>query len=175
MKDRSRKNRALTALLFACTVCLLTAQAAGPVEFSMRSVDGRTITADGLRGKVVVLAFGASWLPLSRTQVQGVQRLADDYRGRGVEVFWVSTDSESPRSKNYASDEQLKEFARKYGLNVTVLRDPEGTISRRLGVDQLPAIVILDRAGNVAGAPIGGLDPKGDLVGQLASRLERLL
>ncbi len=163
------------ALLSACAIFLLTVRAAGPVEFSLRSLDGRTVTSSSLRGKVVVLAFGASWLPLSRAQVQGVQRLADDYRGRGVEVFWVSTDSESPRSKNYASDDQLKEFARKYGLNVTVLRDPEGNISKRLGVDQLPAIVILDRAGNVVGAPIGGLDPKGDLVGQLASRLEGLL
>ena len=38
------------------------------VDFSLRSIDGQTVTSDGLRGEVVVLAFGASWLPLSRAR-----------------------------------------------------------------------------------------------------------
>ena len=42
-----------------------SAQNAAP-EFSLRAVDGETVTSSGLRGEVVVLAFGASWLPLTR-------------------------------------------------------------------------------------------------------------
>jgi peroxiredoxin len=145
------------------------------VEFSLRSIDGQTVSSDSLRGEVVVLAFGASWLPLSRTQLQGIRKLADKYSGRGVVVYWVSTDSESPKSKNYATDEQLREFSKKYGLNVTVLRDPDGKISRQLKVDQLPAFVILDKQGNPVGVPIGGLDPDGNLANQLAPRLEEVL
>jgi peroxiredoxin len=145
------------------------------VEFSLRSIDGQNVSAESLRGEVVVLAFGASWLPLSRTQLQGIRKLADKYSERGVVVYWVSTDSESPKSKNYASDEQLRAFAKKYGLNVTVLRDPEGKISRQFKVDQLPAFVILDKQGNTAGEPIGGLDPEGNLAEQLAKPLEDVL
>jgi peroxiredoxin len=145
------------------------------LEFSLRSIDGQTVSSDGLRGEVVVLAFGASWLPLSRTQLQGIRKLADKYSERGVVVYWVSTDSESPKSKNFATDDQLREFSKKYGLNVTVLRDPDGKISRQFNIDQLPAIVILDKQGNTAGTPIGGLDPEGDLVKQLAQPLEVVL
>lgn len=145
------------------------------VEFALRSVDGTTISSESLRGEIVVLAFGASWLPLSRTQLQGIRKLADKYSERGVIVYWVSTDSESPKSKNYATDEQLRAFSKKYGLNVTVLRDPEGKVSRLFEVDQLPAIVILDKQGNLVGTPIGGLDPEGDLVKQLAAPLETVL
>ena len=90
-------------------------------------------------------------------------------------VYWVSTESEDSKSKNYASDEQLRAFAQKYGLKVTVLRDPDGAVSKRLGVDQLPSIVIIDKQGNVVGAPIGGLDPSGNLANQLASTLDRIL
>src|SRR3954471_9818918 len=86
------------------------------VDFSLRSVDGQTVTSESLRGEVVVLAFGASWLPLSRTQLQGVRKLADEYSERGVVVYWVSTESADAKSKNYASDEQLRSFAQKYGL-----------------------------------------------------------
>jgi peroxiredoxin len=152
-----------------------TVNAPQAVEFSLRSIDGQNVTSESLHGEVAVLAFGASWLPLSRTQLQGIRKLADKYSERGVVVYWVSTDSESPKSKNYASDEQLRAFSKKYGLNVTVLRDPEGKISRQFKVDQLPAIVILDKTGNTAGTPIGGLDPEGDLVKQLSQPLEEVL
>jgi len=145
------------------------------VEFSLRSIDGQTVSSNSLHGEVVVLAFGASWLPLSRNQLQGIRKLADKYSEQGVVVYWVSTDSESPKSKNYATDEQLRAFAKKYGLSVTVLRDPDGKISRQFNIDQLPAIVILDKQGNTAGTPIGGLDPEGDLVKQLAQPLEVVL
>jgi peroxiredoxin len=145
------------------------------VEFALRSVDGPTVSSESLRGEVVVLAFGASWLPLSRAQLQGIRKLADKYSERGVVVYWVSTDSESPKSKNYATDEQLRAFSKKYGLNVTVLRDPEGKVSRQFDVDQLPAIVILDKRGTPVGTPIGGLDPEGDLVKQLSVPLESVL
>lgn len=146
-----------------------------PAQFSLRSIDGQTISSSSLRGEVVVLAFGASWLPLSRKQMQGVRKLADEYAKRGVVVFWVSTDSESSKSKNFASDEQLRVFSNKYGLNVTVLRDSDGEVSKQFGIDQLPAIVILNKQGIPAGPPIGGLDPEGNLADQLAPTLNRVL
>jgi cytochrome c biogenesis protein CcmG, thiol:disulfide interchange protein DsbE len=128
-----------------------------------------------VRGEVVVLAFGASWLPLSRAQLQGIRKLADEYSDRGLVVYWVSTESEDSKSKNYASDEQLRNFAQKYGLKVTILRDPDGAVSKKLGVDQLPAIVIIDKQGNMVGEAIRGLDPSGDLAGQLAAKLKTVL
>ncbi|HVS21226.1 MAG TPA: TlpA disulfide reductase family protein [Pyrinomonadaceae bacterium] len=141
-------------------------------EFSLRAVDGNTITSESLHGEVAVLAFGASWLPLTRNQLEGVKKLADQYAGRGVAVYWVSTESESPKSKNYASDDQLRELARKY--KVTVLRDPDGAVSKKLGVDQLPSVVIMDKQGNVSGV-IGGMDPNANLTTQLAARLDKIL
>jgi hypothetical protein len=60
------------------------AKSSAGVEFNLRTVEGGSITAEMLRGDVVVLAFGASWLPLSRTQVADVQRLADEYKDRAL-------------------------------------------------------------------------------------------
>jgi hypothetical protein len=90
-------------------------------------------------------------------------------------VFWVSTESEDAKSKNYASDQQLQAFAQKYGLKVTVLRDPDGVVSKKFGVDQLPSIVILDKQGNSVGSPVGGLDPGGNIASQLAPILDKIL
>jgi peroxiredoxin len=161
-------------VMLGSSLVLAQNRGATPVDFSLHTVDGQTITSDSLRGEVVVLAFGASWLPLSKAQLQGVRKLADEYSDRGVVVYWVSTESEDPKSKNFASDEQLKAFAQKYGLKVTVLRDPDGAVSKKFGIDQLPSIVIIDKQGNPS-EPIGGLDPNGNLASQLASRLDKVL
>jgi cytochrome c biogenesis protein CcmG, thiol:disulfide interchange protein DsbE len=166
---------AMASLLSMSSLVFGQKGAAAPLEFSLRSIDGQTVTSQGLRGEVVVLAFGASWLPLSRPQLQGVRKFADEYSDRGVAVFWVSTESENQKSKNYASDEQLRTFSQKYGLKVTVLRDPDGVISKKFGIDQLPSIVILDKQGNQVDGPIKGIDPDGNLAAQLASRLDKIL
>ena len=171
------KIRKATAAAACVLTVAITSSLAVPVhyqspEFTLRAIDGETVTSASLRGEVVVLAFGASWLPLTKNQMEAVKKLADQYAGRGVGVYWVSTESESPKSKNYAADEQLRELGRKY--KATVLRDPDGAVSKKLGVDQLPSVVIIDKQGNVA-ATIGGMDPTADLAKQLAERLNKLL
>ncbi len=161
-----------TILATAMLASLAALAQGGPVNFSLRAIDGQPVSSESLRGEVVVLAFGASWLPLTRNQMEAVKKLADQYASRGVAVYWVSTESESPKSKNYVADDQLRDLARKY--KVTVLRDPDGVVSKRLGVDQLPSVVIIDKQGNAA-ATIGGMDPQANLATQLAARLDKIL
>jgi peroxiredoxin len=174
MFTKIRRAIILAAFVFAFVLTTsVPGSAQNPAaEFSLRAIDGETVTSANLRGEVVVLAFGASWLPLTRNQMEAVKKLADQYAGRGLAVYWVSTESESPKSKNYASDEQLRELGRKY--KATVLRDSDGGVSKKLGVDQLPSVVIIDKQGNVADR-IGGMDPNADLAKLLAERLSKVL
>jgi peroxiredoxin len=176
LKPRSATAVAL-AFLFALSQAAqgFPAARAWKLDFRLKTTDGGEISSEMLKGDVVVLAFGASWLPLSKAQVQGVQELADEFGEQEVRVYWVSTDSDSPKSKNYATDEQLRAFARKNGLKVAVLRDPNGVVFKQTGADQLPSVVILDRAGEISGAPLGGLDPSRKLVDVLGPRLRPLL
>jgi peroxiredoxin len=140
-------------------------------DFALRSVDGQTVTASSMRGKVSVLAFGASWLPLTRNQMEALKKLADQYTGKGVAFYWVSTESDNPKSKNYAPDEQLRDLSRRY--KVAVLRDCDGVMAKRLGVDQLPSIVIINKQGNIADRT-GGMDPESDLTKQVSERLNKI-
>ena len=175
LKRKAIAAISLAVLLTLSSICLGQKGAAGPADFSLRSIDRQLVTSESLRGEVVVLAFGASWLQLSRAQLQGIKKLADQYAGRGVVVFWVSTESEDAKSKNYASDEQLRAFGKRYALDLTVLRDPDMVVAKKLGVDELPSIIILDKKGNPVGEPIKGIDPDGNLAGQLAEQLNRIL
>ena len=179
LKRRRAQFAALALVLLPALAAAAHAfQGAGKLDFKLRSSDGGEITSEMMKGDVVVLGFGSTWLgSLSKTQAQGLQELADQFGDRDVRVYWVSTDSESPKSKNYATDDQLRAFAHKSGLKVPVLRDPDGALFKRTGADQLPAIVILDRGGEISGAPIAGFDPNPNrkLVDVLAARLNNLL
>ena len=169
----TRKATAIAVFIFALAVVPATL-AQGPVDFSLRAIDGEPVTSQSLRGEVAVLAFGTAWLPLTRNQLESVKKLADQYAGRGVAVYWVSVDSDNPKSKNYVPDDQLRELARKY--KVTILRDAEGALSRKIGVDQIPSVVILNKQGNVASSLNGmALDPSVNLTTQLSARLDKIL
>jgi peroxiredoxin len=167
----------MSVLLALSTGVLIPRGIAAPAiqEFSLQSIDGRTISSEDVRGQIVILTIGATWLPLSRKQADGLKKLANEYAKRGVVVYFVATDSDSPKSKNYATDAQLRSFSRRNDLNLTILRDPDGQVSKLFGVDQVPAFVILDKNGQLVGSPIGGLDSNGDVIGQLAPTLEKVL
>ncbi|MDT7687331.1 MAG: hypothetical protein QOJ70_767 [Acidobacteriota bacterium] len=181
MKMSSNKRRPVFALAFSLLLTAAswvapTTRAQSALDFKLRTTDGGEITSDMVRGDVVVLAFGSSLLgPLSKQQVQGVQELADQFGARDVRVYWVTTDSDKPQSKTYATDEQLRAFAHKTGLKTGVLRDPEGALFKQTGANQIPTVVILDRRGAVSGSPVGGHDPKHSLVETLSDRLNKLL
>src|SRR5947209_6291948 len=168
MKMSLNRRRTFAALALALVVAASLAASAqnnpsGPLDFKLHTTDGGEITSAMLHGDVVVLAFGSSLLgPLSKSQAQGVQELADHFARQNVRVYFVSTDSDSPKSKTYATDEQLRSFAHKNGLKVAVLRDPDGAIFKHTGADQLPAVVLLDRRGEISGPPVGGFDPNPD-------------
>lgn len=175
---RSQVAVTLSILLGLSVVAFMPRGAAALVavqDFSLRTIDGHTISSEDVRGQVVVLAFGASWMPLSREQADGLRKLANEYAKRGVVVYFVATDSDSPKSKNYATDEQLRMFSKRNELNLTMLRDADGAASKQFGVDQIPAFVILDKQGHMVGTPIGGLDSKGDVTSQLAPTLDKVL
>lgn len=180
MVVKSRRSRiavTLSVLMVASNVGVARHRVAVQAvqDFSLRAIDGRTISSEDVRGQIVILAFGALWLPLSRKQGEGLKKLANEYANQGVVVYFVSTDSDSPKSKNYATDAQLRSFSLRNDLNLTILRDADGQVSKLFGVDQVPGFVILDKQGQMVGAPIGGLDSDGDVIGQLAPYLDKLL
>ena len=144
----------------------------------LTSLDGSRIDLEAQRGKVVVLAVGAAWLPLSNKQAEYTNALAKKYAGKNVVVYFVATDSANPKSKNYASAEELRSFVTTNKLNVPVLMDPDGVRTlKKFKIDQVPTFLILDKGGNVASDQFGGIttDAKYDVTAPIAKVIDRLL
>ncbi len=164
--------RNISLLLALATVFAFSASG----QTTLTSPDGTRVDIEGQNGKVVVLAIGASWLPLSAKQAEFTNALAKKYAGKQVAFYFVSIDSMNAKSKNFASNEAVAKFAMDNKLTVTVLRDPDGAATlKRYSVEQVPSFVILDRTGKLAGEPFGGIDPKFDVTVPLSKRIDQLL
>jgi hypothetical protein len=121
-----------------------------------------------LKGNVVVLLFSGVQDPQRRDGLKALASLAERYQGKNVKVYWVSINS-----VGQASDEQLKSVS----STVPILRDGNQAAFKKLSgkVSQLPTIVVLDRQGDPAGQPRGGINSNSDFINDLASIIDGLL
>ncbi len=139
----------------ALVTCAASNGLAQAKQVTFQLVDGDTIKLSDNHGKVVVLAFSATWLPVTKNSLSSLQQIADVYQERGVIFYWVSLNSANVGSKRYASDNDLKAFAEENGWRLEVLRDPQRKAFRAFGLYALPSVVIIDRTGQVYRKLIG--------------------
>jgi len=155
---------------------VLTIAIAASAQTNLTSLDGSPVNIEGQTGKVVVLAIGASWLPLSDKQAEFTTAIAKKYAGQNVVVYFVATDAVNAGSKNFASNENIRKFAAGNKITVPILRDPDGAATlKKFNVQQVPSFVILDKTGKEAGQPFGGIDPKYDITVPISRTIDKLL
>ena len=155
---------------------MLAAAFAASAQVNLATLDGTRVNVEGQNGKVVVLAIGASWLPLSDKQAEFTNALAKKYAGKNVVIYFVATDSVNQKSKNFATNDAISKFAFGNKLAVPVLRDSDGAATlKRFNVEQVPSFVILDKNGKLAGDPFGGIDPKYDVTIPISKAIDKLL
>jgi thiol-disulfide isomerase/thioredoxin len=124
-------------------------QPGGPAGLAGRPVpvlnltddDGRPVTLDGLRGKVVVVNLWASWCPPCRAEMPDLQRYADDEGARGVAVIGINQ-GESP--------ERASAFARSLRISFPIWIDRDQQYGRAFAALGLPTTVVVGRDGIVA-------------------------
>ena len=142
----------------------------------LTSIEGNRVDLAAQKGKVVVLAVGAAWLPLSTKQADFTNALAKSYAGKNVVFYYVITDSIDPKSKNFANEAGIRKFVSDKKLTMPVLRDSDGLITTKaFKVEQVPSFVILDKTGKPSVEPFGGIDPKFDLTGPISKLIDKLL
>jgi peroxiredoxin len=160
--------------LAALTLASLTAFAQGDQE-TLRTLDGRAVNLSEQRGKVVVISFGGTWLPMASRDLAAYQKLADRYAARGVQFYWVSINSDKPGARNFASNADLQAFVQKNNLRIQALRDPDQQVYRSFKLDAVPTVLVLDQNGAVARKHVGFSPDQGEAYTEIIRVLEQLL
>jgi thiol-disulfide isomerase/thioredoxin len=112
--------------------------------------DGRTLKADALKNRAVVVQIWASWCPFCGAQNPHVQRLHDAYSNRGLTVLAFSIDSTEQAAKEYLAK-------RGYTFNVA-MRSADS--DRWFGHPAVPKTYVVDAKGKVVFVHRGEMFPE---------------
>ena len=169
-----RQWKSKFAAALTIVALMMNAGVAQAPNVTLRTLDGGAFTTAENKGKVIVLSFGATWVPMTAKELPALQKLANAHPK--ASFYWVSTNTAKAGAQNYAADADLQAFAAKNGLRMTVLRDAEKAAYKAFGLTSLPCIVVIDKDGNVKlkqeGFDPDQAEPFGD-VGQVISSLTK--
>ncbi|HYP15414.1 MAG TPA: TlpA disulfide reductase family protein, partial [Bryobacteraceae bacterium] len=115
--------------------------------FSLKDVDGRSVTLDDYKGKVVLLNFWATWCGPCKIEIPWFIDFEQKFKDRGFAVLGVSMDEEGW--------EIVKPYIAKEKVNYRVLLGTDSVAQLYGGVDNLPTSFILDPEGKIASTHIG--------------------
>jgi peroxiredoxin len=112
-------------------------------DFTLPDADGREHTLASLKGsKGTVLIFVATKCPVSNAYNERMQKLAEDYRAKGVNVVGINSNSTEPAA-------EVKQHAADKGLNFTILKDEGNRIADRYDAQVTPEAYLLDASGKL--------------------------
>ena len=144
----------LLALAFASTACgtedseapdskaALAVGAAAP-DFTLPDADGKEHSLASLKGKSgTLILFVATQCPISNAYNERMQKLAEEYRAKGVNVVGINSNSTEPAA-------EVKSHAAANGLNFAILKDPGNQIADRYDAQVTPEAYLLDASGKL--------------------------
>jgi len=109
-------------------------------SYQLTDLDGRPIRLADLRGKAVWINFWASWCPPCQQETPVIRQLAEEYRGRGLEVVAIEVQETVDDGRRYAE---------RYGIRYTIGADVSGHVFRAYRVFGLPTQFFLGPDGVV--------------------------
>ncbi|HSB42743.1 MAG TPA: TlpA disulfide reductase family protein [Methylomirabilota bacterium] len=117
--------------------------------FTLTTFEGKPISLESLRGRVVVVNFWASWcIPACYDEAPSLERAWQAYRDRGVMLVGVNIQDK---------EEPAKQFLARFGHTFPNAPDPVGRVSVDYGVYGVPETFFIDRRGRVRFKQVGAV------------------
>jgi cytochrome c biogenesis protein CcmG/thiol:disulfide interchange protein DsbE len=117
--------------------------------FALTAFDGKPVSLDALRGKVVVVNFWASWcVPACYDEAPSLERAWQAYRDRGAVLIGVNIQDK---------EEPARRFLTQFGHTFPNAPDPSGRVSVDYGVYGVPETFFIDRKGRVRFRKVGAV------------------
>ena len=118
------------------------------LDFTMKDIEGKDVTLESFKGKVILLDFWATWCGPCKVEIPHFIEFQQKYGDKGLQIVGISVDDPVDKLAPYA-----KEMGMNYpvlqGLGHDAVQDAYGPI---LGI---PVSVIISRDGKICATHTG--------------------
>ena len=112
-------------------------------DFKLPDADGAEHSLKSLTGKHgAVIIFVATKCPVSNAYNDRMEKLAQDYKAKGVNVIGINSNNTEPAA-------EVKSHAGEKHLTFTILKDDGNKIADRLGATRTPEAYVIDASGKL--------------------------
>ena len=119
-------------------------------NFTLPGLDGKMVSLNDYRGKVVLLNIWATWCPPCVDEMPSMQKLHQTLKDERFEILAVSIDESGMKI--------VRPFMKKHRLSFPALLDPKGDIKRLYQITGVPESFVLDKNGTIVEKIIGPRD-----------------
>ncbi len=116
-------------------------------DFSLKTLNGQEITLSGLRGKVILLDFWATWCGPCKESIPHLAQLYRNQRERGFELIGMSKD-------RLEDIEMVRRFVTSMEIPYPIVITPD-EVARKYRVTGLPTAILIDRRGTIRERIVG--------------------
>jgi thiol-disulfide isomerase/thioredoxin len=118
--------------------------------FAVRTLDGRNLRLDELRGRPVILDFWATWCAPCRASMPHLSTMQVRYGTRGLVIVGLSVDDGPPQ--------EVRRFAERLRLRFPVALASESLLDDYGPIRSIPTTIFIDRRGRIVRRVVGYVD-----------------
>lgn len=143
-------------------------------DFSLKTPDGKTVTLESLKGKIIVIDFWATWCAPCKALFPKMQKLMDRYKNREDIVFlFIHTMENSAKPTEEAS-----KYLRERNFKFTLLMDlkdkttKKNPVAENFKVRAIPAKFVIDKQGIIRFNTVGNTGGDDSFLEEMSAMIE---
>lgn len=133
-------------------------------DFTLPTPEGNEISFSGLRGKVILLNFWATWCEPCRTEMPSIERLYKKLKNKGLRVLAVDI---------METADKVRAFMKEKELTFPTVIDGDRKIADKYHVNVIPTTHLIDKTGRIAGTAFGAREWDSDTAFEIIEQLLR--
>ena len=115
--------------------------------WKLKDLDGKEVSSESLKGKVVVIDFWATWCGPCRVEIPGYVEMQKKYGKDGFAIVGISLDQAGPAV--------VKSFADKFAINYLIVMGDDAVTQTFGGIEAIPTTFLIDRTGQIRDRKLG--------------------